>query len=581
MQSRNPKRLYGGYMLLSTFLACFVSAGLWMVADRVEVRGFDMLASEPKAPETPIISTIDLTDIEELQPTEVAMRDNDDKILFGHQQEMDPIVPKPRLTMDKKPAVKVESQGLAAELASETPTDRPEAKFAPPTDLHSPAPRLIQIDDSSMPGPPRTGDGTYSIPRLEPSDLGGGLTASVGSKGNGVPGGNGMGQPPPISVDMRLDLPRTGAPRLPGVDTRPEPFPPVRDDVEDSDQESDLGNLDGLMTVTVRVYHEPDGGGYYEITIAANSENDRLQPIPRDVLFLIDSSASMTQDKLRLFKEALKTYLPQLAAEDRFNFVSFRSDSKLLFEEWQPPTEANLAIANSFLNRLVSMGQTDVYAGVAPFVTKPRTGDDALRPYQIFLISDGRSTVSDNLASNAFIREISRQNDSHASIFSLSAGSKTNLFLMDFLSYNNQGTSFHLFEPEKVPESGRAFISRLSQIIVANPQCTLTGELNREMYPKTLPHLYRQQPLKLYGKFPKGTDEVAIRIVGTSHGQQQEELVKVQLLKDAQPAGPELAKQWAGQKIYHLTNAWILTKDSDLRAEMFRLASDYNLVVPY
>ncbi len=54
-------------------------------------------------------------------------------------------------------------------------------------------------------------------------------------------------------------------------------------------------------------------------------------PIPKDVLFILDASTSMFYEKLKQVKSAMKVILEELQPDDRFNIISF--GSRVLF--WQ------------------------------------------------------------------------------------------------------------------------------------------------------------------------------------------------------------------------------------------------------
>ena len=49
-----------------------------------------------------------------------------------------------------------------------------------------------------------------------------------------------------------------------------------------------------------------------------------LPPMPKDIIFVLDLSGSMSGMKIRQLKEAMKVILGDLEPNDRFNIITFR-----------------------------------------------------------------------------------------------------------------------------------------------------------------------------------------------------------------------------------------------------------------
>lgn len=460
----------------------------------------------------------------------------------------------------------------------------------PPAPAIAPLPTLLASKFADLPPDRQALPGRTLIPDLPRVPLPAGLlpaiaarAPSAGSGGTG-PGGTGGGAvdggTEMVGLGMRLTLPRRGTPDLPDALQPTQDVPEARTPIVDATPGGDYGVLDSLMRADVRIYRDPrSGDGYYEVTIRANEANDRLKAIPHNVLYVLDASASMTQEKLVVFQDTLLQSLPALAPQDRFNVAVFRDKPRILFPEFMAPTPKYLKEATSFISSQYATGQTDVYAGIAPLITFDRAADAP--PYLIILVSDGRTTTGQTLANNEFIRQLTRENRAHAALYTIGAGEGTNLFLMEFLSYSNRGVSLNVPELAETPARGREFLSQLTQMIVADPVVSVTGLLNQDLYPKQLPHLFRQAPLRLYGRFPRGTKELGLQILGRNHLGKREELVVRVDLDHAQAGTADLAKLWAGQKIYYLTSQWIKAPDPSKMNEIYRLADQYKILVPF
>jgi hypothetical protein len=338
--------------------------------------------------------------------------------------------------------------------------------------------------------------------------------------------------------------------------------------------------LDSVLDVKFKAYHERNSGEiFYEIQITTRETAENIPAIPKDVLFLIDASASISFEKLKEFKMGLKHSLQSLNFGDAYNIVAFRERPIPQYQNFTSLSLKNIADTREFVDELRYSGKTDIYAGLAPYVSITREQPD--RPYQIFLISDGRTTSGFRFANNELIRRIGNENSARASIFSFSCGNRTNLFLMDFLSLNNRGVGRHV---QRVYNSHRAledFVNSLSEILVLDLIYNVTNELKDEVYPKELPHLYRSHPLRLYGKIDADISEIAIQVVGRNIRGRKEELVRRLNLADAEPASSDIAYQWALQKIYYLINRSVTNRMHDAEDTIRSLIRKYNISIPY
>ncbi len=338
--------------------------------------------------------------------------------------------------------------------------------------------------------------------------------------------------------------------------------------------------IDSFLDVILSVYKGPGSNSvYYEIQITTRDKAATVPYIPKDVLLLVDSSASIKFEKLKEFKKGVIQSLTYLNEKDKFNIVAFRDRPKPLFDGFESNNMMHKINAENFMNKLQYSGKTDVYSGLAPYVSLKR--DEKIRPFIIFLISDGQTTTGFKLANNELIRRVIDKNTANASIFTFSSGAKTNRFLMDFLSFNNRGVSAHSSKVTNSHLELVKFISSLSDIIVSNLNYNVSDNLQGEVYPKNLPHLYRNHPLKLYGKMDDSIKEIAIQVVGRSKNGKKEELIAKLSIADASAGTYEIADNWALQKIYYLINNSIMKRTLNLNTSIKRLSQKFGIDIPY
>jgi len=581
-----------GYILVSALLSLLLHALLLACVERFLVRAEPVL---PAVPERPM--SLSLVNVDDLVLNKPTLRD---KLLQEAQDRLrqaavsgprvDAVIEKQDLAL-ANPDVKVRLKGLGDSLLKPNLADPPKAML--PT---APPPKILEIDGDALPPdrlalqrPFQAKIERFDLPQrdlpslLPPGPLQGGIgdTFDVSMRLGALPGIPGLrGRDVDGLGDDPGDAGRRFGPRggVPGLDGLADAGRQVRNTLG-----ADLEMLDAFVTVSVVVYPEPrGGGGYFRADIAPNRRSDALPDVAKDILLVIDHSTSISGAKLDQFKAGAQAALQCLNPKDRFDVVAFTDHPTRCFGTLQPVTPATTDDARSFIGRLVRGGMTDVFGSIAPFVEA--NNPDPGRPLNVFLMSDGNSTVNMRRDDDV-VRGIVGMNPGNVSIYSFSAGRKANLFLLQFLGYLNRGFSLH--EPELTDfQAGLVrYLSTHSSLIVADLRYQIPGGLAAEVFPKRLPHLYRGETLSIFGRYPAGAEELTLALLGRDGDGRERELLFHRRFRDCPEAGAELAQHWGAQKIFHLIGQRTLTTDAATRealtGQIGALAKDYSLYVPY
>lgn len=392
------------------------------------------------------------------------------------------------------------------------------------------------------------------------SDSGGGAGAGYG----GISNATALSQAIPLS--MRIHAPDREAVMPSGQESRL--LPPER-----------LSILDSLMNISLSKYAESDGSGYFKISIIPSGKNIGLPPFRKDIIFCIDVSGSISEKKLKEFKEGVKKALTKLNGGDRFEIIAFRHKSYRLFNGLKNPNEENIKAACDFLDRLVRTGSTNIYSVLTPFVSEEIKTPET--PLLIFLASDGRVNTGEVVDSRELINRISNRNQELFSIFTFSSGIGANTFLLDLLAYRNRGESMKFSEVEKSGAALDEFIENVSNIFVMNLDYQISADVADFTFPKKLPHLYEKHALSIYGRYPAGMKEIGLRITGFDSLGKKDELVYRADLEKAEKGDESIRTGWAMQYIYHLYSRLTAAYDEDLRLKIHSIADQYGLTVPY
>ena len=95
--------------------------------------------------------------------------------------------------------------------------------------------------------------------------------------------------------------------------------------------------------------HRSGKGGYFTLILQPPDE-PRVQDVtPKEIVFVLDTSGSMSGFPIEKAKEAMKLALDGLNPFDTFNLITFAGDTSILFEKPVPASAENLQKAQAFL----------------------------------------------------------------------------------------------------------------------------------------------------------------------------------------------------------------------------------------
>jgi hypothetical protein len=335
-------------------------------------------------------------------------------------------------------------------------------------------------------------------------------------------------------------------------------------------------SLDDFLDIEVLTYQDPaDGRKYYQIKIFAKESAKNLKTIPKEILFAVDSSLSISPDRLDEFKKGIRACLLNLNPGDLFNIVAFKDKATFFAPTSVPVTAETVKNAERFVSSLTSDKQTDVFLAFEKIVERPL----AHAPSNVILISDGRPTHG-VVDSRELITSVSRINQKVRPIFAFSGGAKVNRYLLDFIAYQNRGWSSFVKTTPEIDDGLLGFYTHIKDPIFLNLRYRLSGLNEEEVFPKFLPDFYRNATFNLYGTY-RDEDTFSMQLLGDVDNKTKE-LIFSRSLKEAKKGTEEIRQGYAFNKIYHLISQ-ATAKDADpaLVSQIEALSRRYGVTTPY
>ncbi|KAM8882982.1 inter-alpha-trypsin inhibitor heavy chain H5 [Synchiropus picturatus] len=206
-----------------------------------------------------------------------------------------------------------------------------------------------------------------------------------------------------------------------------------------------------------------------------------LPAVPKNVVFVIDTSASMVGTKIRQTKDALFTILRDLRPGDRFNFISFSNKIKV----WKPNglvqvTPLNVRDAKKFIYMLMPTGGTNIDDAI-------KTGSKLLQhdlsgphasPNSVSLIiflTDGRPTVGER-QSTAILGNTRSAVEEKFCIFTIGLGNDVDYRLLERMALENCGMMRRIHEEADASAMLKGFYDEIGTPLLSDIRINYTED---------------------------------------------------------------------------------------------------------
>lgn len=348
---------------------------------------------------------------------------------------------------------------------------------------------------------------------------------------------------------------------------------------ESPEMVTDVKAIEDVLKARVATYSDAqDGYRYFQLVVERLGE-DVLPVMPKDIILVQDSSASMAEQRLHFCREALRRSLALIRPGDRFNVAKFADGTTFCFPDWVAKTPETVEQAEAFINTMQSTGNTDLFASMTDLLTKARTPGRALIA---FVITDGlvNKGITD---SSEIIGAFSRQNDGMLSVFAMGVSKLANEYLIDLLSFANKGASRVVTSGRwDIPDEVVAMLQSIRRPVLADLMLRFAVDSSVEAYPVAPGHLYLDRPLVIYGRYRPSEESLVFQALGDAGAIQCDMIFDLPLTGAMTEQGDESIREaWSRQKIYYLIGEFTRSRDRDILRELRQTARDYDQPIPY
>src|SRR5207253_7377403 len=248
-------------------------------------------------------------------------------------------------------------------------------------------------------------------------------------------------------------------------------------------------------------------GGYFTLILQPPERVTAKDVMPKELVFVLDTSGSMSGFPIEKAKETMKLALDGLYPQDTFNLITFSGDTHILFKEPVPATPDNLEKAQKFLASRQGSGGTEMMKAIRAALD-PSDAQDHVRI--VCFMTDGE-------VGNDFeiISEI--QKHPNARVFAFGIGSSVNRFLLDKMAEEGRGEVEYVALNDDGSAAARRFHERVRSPLLTDISIDWNGLAVSDVYPKNVPDLFSAKPVIVTGRY-SGNGRGTIRLKGKMSG---------------------------------------------------------------
>ena len=195
--------------------------------------------------------------------------------------------------------------------------------------------------------------------------------------------------------------------------------------------------------------HRPisDEDGYVLLLVSPRAELSKDQKVPRDIVFVVDTSGSMMHDeKMDQAKKALHHCLGSLSTDDRFALVSFATTVSSYREKLAPVNDEQIKRAKGWVADLYSGGGTAIHEALKKALSM-RT-DDPDRMFTVVFFTDGQPTIGET-DTEKILADLTQDKMANTRIFSFGLGTDLNAVFLDQIAEKTRALSRYVSAKEK------------------------------------------------------------------------------------------------------------------------------------
>jgi Ca-activated chloride channel homolog len=331
----------------------------------------------------------------------------------------------------------------------------------------------------------------------------------------------------------------------------------------------------GLSLLTHR---EPGKDGYFLMLVSPKSTISDQERLAKDIVFVLDTSGSMSGEKIDKARAALKFGVESLGDRDRFNVISFSGEEHLMKAGLIQADRDGKQAGLRFIDDLRAEGGTNINDALMAALKQFQSSE---RPAMVVFLTDGLPTVGPTDVKE-IVRNAQSANRAGARLFTFGVGYDVNTNLLDKLASDNRGVSDYIEPQEDLEVKVSNFFARVNYPVLSDLKLDFGGVEADLIYPRTLGDLFKNSQLVVIGRYKNNVSSATIRLTGKVGTREETFTFAGQHFPAEHSDNGFLGRLWATRRVgYLLEQVRLNGENKELRDEIIQLGTRYGIVTPY
>ncbi len=318
-------------------------------------------------------------------------------------------------------------------------------------------------------------------------------------------------------------------------------------------------------------------GGFFSLLIEPPAAPQQDEILPREVVFVLDCSGSMSGLPMQASKAFMREALANLRGTDSFRIVRFSDSATEFSRQPLPATPDNLRRGAAYTDSLRGSGGTMMTSGIRQALAVPAPAG-ALR--LVVFLTDGY--IGNELEALRLVESLRGD----ARLYAFGVGAGVNRYLLDELGRVGHGFTRYMDPTEAVADVAHELAGRIDAPVLTDIAIDWGNAPVADVTPAQLPDLFAGGSVRVQGRYTQPGD-YQIRVHGRARGHAAE--LRLPVSFPARPTTAEnnpIAAIWARSSIADAMHELVTppqrrpsAEDNDMiQARVTKLGLDYSLV---
>ncbi|XP_015991889.2 inter-alpha-trypsin inhibitor heavy chain H5 isoform X2 [Rousettus aegyptiacus] len=325
-----------------------------------------------------------------------------------------------------------------------------------------------------------------------------------------------------------------------------------------------------------------------------------LPPLPKNVVFVLDSSASMVGAKLRQTKDALFTILHDLRPQDRFSIIGFSNRIKVWKDHLVAVTPDSIRDGKVYIHHMSPTGGTDINGALQTAIRLlssyvARNDIEERSVSLVVFLTDGKPTVGETSTAR-ILNNTKAATRGRVCVFTIGIGDDVDFRLLEKLSLENCGLTRRVREEADAGAQLVGFYDEIRTPLLSDIRIGYPPGLVQQATRTFFPNYFNGSEIVIAGKLvDRQLDRLRVEV--TASNSKKFVVLKTDVPVEPQRAGgpgPEdngtagpnpLERLWSYLTVRELLSSWLQSGDGRekerLRQQAQALAVNSRFLTPF